>query len=254
MRAHARIVAEADGRGGTRLAVLKSEVPLVLRRTGPAEVHLVGGAAGPLGGDELHLSVEVGPGAGLTLRTVAASIALPARDGAPSRVQVRASVAGHLAWLPEPLVAAAGCRHHVMSIVELDPDASLLWRDELVCGRHGEPGGNATVGTRVTRAGLPLLHHELSVGPDAPGWDGPAVLGGARAAGSLLVVSPGWAGTGPPAAQLLGPDAVLVPLAGPAMLATCTAADAHQVRVQLETVQRVTRTRQPGNSPATRCF
>ncbi|MEN3306173.1 MAG: urease accessory protein [Micromonosporaceae bacterium] len=253
MRAHARIVAEADGSGGTRLVVLASEAPLVLRRTGPEQVHLVGGAAGPLGGDELYLSIEVGAGARLCLRTVAASVALPGRGGAESLSHVDASVAGSLDWLPEPLVAAGGCRHRVLSTVDLDRDASLLWRDELVCGRHGEAPGDATVRTGVTLAGRPLLRHELSVGPAAPGWDGPAVLGGARAVGSLLVVSPSWAGAGKPAAQPLGPDAALLPLAGPAVLASATGADAHQVRVQLDAAQRVTRMRHPGNSPATRC-
>ncbi len=57
MRAVARIVAVADG-GTTRLAVLRGEVPLLPRRTlspGPGmTVHLVGGAAGPLGGDDLR--------------------------------------------------------------------------------------------------------------------------------------------------------------------------------------------------------
>ena len=86
MRATARIVAVADGRGGTRLAVLQGEVPLLPRRTGsagpgPVTVHLVGGAAGPLGGDDLHLAVRVGPGARLRLRSVAATVALPGRGG-----------------------------------------------------------------------------------------------------------------------------------------------------------------------------
>jgi urease accessory protein len=105
----------------------------------------------------------------------------------------------------------------------------------------------------VTLGGRPLLHHELSVGPDAPGWDGPAVLGGARAAGSLVAVVPEWTATGPPGPRLLGPDAALLPLAGPAVLATATGPDAHQVRLHLEAAQRVTRPRQPGNSPAMRC-
>ena len=73
MRAEARIVAESDRRGGTRLAVLRGESPLLLRRTGPrtggaVTVHLVGGAAGPLRGDDLRLDIEVGPGARLARR------------------------------------------------------------------------------------------------------------------------------------------------------------------------------------------
>lgn len=235
MRAAARVVAEAD-RAGTRLTVLHSDVPVVLRRTGPEQVHLVGGAAGPLGGDAARLTVEVGPGAALCLRTVAASVALPGQNGAESRLTVRASVAagGRLAWLPEPLVAAAGCRHEVRCAVTLAEDALLLWRDELVFGRAGEGPGDAAVETVVTRAGRPLLHHRLAVGPSAPGWNGPAVLGGAKATGSLLVVEPAW--TAPPPPRVLGPNAAVLPLAGPAVLATVVAADASQVRRCLDGV------------------
>jgi urease accessory protein len=111
MRACARIVAEAGGRGGTRLAVLRGESPLLPRRTGPraaagaVTVHMVGGAAGPLAGDELRLDVEVGPGARLDVRGVAASLALPGRPGAPaSRLELHARVAAGatLRFLPEP--------------------------------------------------------------------------------------------------------------------------------------------------------
>ncbi len=254
MRAHARIVAEADGTGGTRLPVLASAVPLVLRRTGPDEVHLVGGAAGPLGGDELRLSIEVGPGARLRLRTVAASVALPGPTPSLSTVDVRVAEGGRLDWLPEPLIATVRCRHRVRSTVDIAAGGTLLWRDELVCGRYGEPAGEAAVGTWVTLAGRPLLRQDLSIGPGAPGWDGPAVLGGARVVGSLLVVCPGWVAGGPPPARALGPDAALLPLAGPAVLASATGDDAHRVRARLDAAVAelgVTWPRRPRNSPAT---
>ncbi|HKT02634.1 MAG TPA: urease accessory protein UreD [Rugosimonospora sp.] len=247
MRAHARIVAEPADPEGTRFAVLASQPPLVLRRTGPDEVHLVGGAAGPLGGDDLLLSIEVRAGARLRVRTAAASVALPGRDGSASRLRVCASVAGSLEWLPEPLVAARGCRHRVVSTVELSGDASLRWREELVCGRHAEPAGDATVSTRVMLDGRALLCQELSVGPGAPGWDGPAVLGGARAVGSLLVVCPSWNADGPPGVRVLGPGAALMPLAGPAVLASVTGPDAHEVRRQLDAAAALLAPRDPAS-------
>jgi urease accessory protein len=238
MRATARVVAEPDGRGGTRLAVLRSQAPLVLRRTGPVDVHLVGGAAGPLGGDDLLLTIEVAAGAELRMHTVAASLVLPGPDGAPSRFRVRATVAGdgYLAWLPEPLIAAAGCRHHTESTVDIAPDARLRWREELVCGRSGELPGDARLSTTVSRGAAPLLAQELRVGPEAPGWDGPAILDGAAAAGSLLVVEPAWAAGGPPGARVLGPTAALLALAGPAVLASVTGKDAHEVRTCLDAI------------------
>jgi urease accessory protein len=240
MRATARVAAIAGRDGRTRLAELRGEPPLLLRRTGAStsggvEVHLVGGAAGPLGGDLLRLEIEVGAGATLCLRTVAASIALPGRDGAVSQMRVCASVAagGRLVWLPEPLIAAAGCRHDASSTVELSTGASLVWRDELVCGRHGEATGQARLSTAVRLAGRPLYQHELAVGPTVLGWSGPAVLGGGRAAGSVLLVDPSWT-VDPPASAVLGPTAALMPLSGPAMLATATGADLREVRAQLD--------------------
>jgi urease accessory protein len=233
MRAHALVVAEADGLGATRLARLRGEAPLLLRQTAihaaPATVYVVGGAAGPLGGDDLHLEIQVGQDAALCLRTVAASIALPGRSGAFSRTVVTATVAsgGSLRWLPEQLVAAAGCRHLTLATVHLERGASLIWRDELICGRHGEEPGEATITTSVGYAGRPLLRQSLTIGSGAEGWAGPAVLGGAIATGSLLRVDPG----APPAIPgVLGPTAVRAPLAGPAWLVTATADDAHTLR------------------------
>ena len=53
--ASASIVAVAGPDGVTRLPVLASQVPLALRRT-PDAVYVIGGAAGPIGGD------DAGPG------------------------------------------------------------------------------------------------------------------------------------------------------------------------------------------------
>lgn len=240
MRAYARIVAEADA-GGTRIARLRSEPPLLLRHThttdGVPTVYLVAGAAGPIGGDDLRLEIEVRAGATLRVRAVASSLALPDRSGAVSVSTVVATVAtdATLHWLPEPLVAAAGCRHRALSDVELAPGAALLWREELICGRHGEEPGDATVAMAVRYAGRPLLRQSLTVGPSAPGWAGAGVLGGAKATGSLLWVVAGAPPGSPPGAPpgsptVLGPTAVLVALAGPGSLITATAPDAHTLR------------------------
>jgi len=200
MHAVARVEVEAGG----RFTVLRGAAPLLPRRTGPGEIHFVGGAAGPLGGDRLRIELSVGPSAFLLVRTVAASIALPGPSGDLSRLEVHASVArgGRLVWLPEPLIATARCRHEVLSTVELAEGAELLWREELIGGRMGEPAGDARLWTSVTRAGRPWYVGELSVGPSAPGWAGPAVLGSARAYASVLSTSDG--ATGPGIMELAG--------------------------------------------------
>jgi urease accessory protein len=231
MRAVARIVAEADGRGGTRLAVLRGEPPLLPRRTGGRDeagltVHLVGGAAGPLRGDDLRVEIVVGAGAHLTVRSVAAQLALPGRAGLPaSRFEIRAEVAGTLRWLPEPLIAAAGCDHVTSTRVDVAEGGTLLWREDLVCGRHAEPTGTVRLSTTIRYAGATLYRHDLSVGPDARSA---AVLGDYRAVGALIAV-PGVSGSFPATNR-----AAIMPLAGPGVLATAVGADIRAVRAVLD--------------------
>ncbi|MEV7626657.1 urease accessory protein UreD [Actinoplanes sp. NPDC089786] len=233
MRAAARVVAEADRSGATRLTVLRGESPLLLRRTGPhrpaVTVHLVGGAAGPLRGDDLRLEIEVGPGADLEIRSVAATLLLPGRPAPPSRLHIKASVEGSLRWLPEPTIAAAGCDHHAITEVEVAEGGALLWRDDLVCGRHHEPSGAVRADTTIRYAGRTLYRHRLTVGPDAPGWSGAAVLGQARATGSVIL-----AGTDLPDPYRPAETAAVMPLAGPGVLATVVGADIREVRAALD--------------------
>ncbi len=233
MKACARIVAEPDGRGGTRLTELYGEAPLLPRRTGPAQVHLVGGAAGPLGGDRLRLDVRVCPGASLTVHTVAATLALPGPGLSTLDIHVRVGQGATLRWLPEPLVAAAGCHHRTVSTVELDHGAELVWREEIVAGRFGEEPGELTAALRVRLDGVPLLAQELAVGPGATGWAGAAVLGGARATGSLLVVD----AAPPPVGSGTSPECswATMPLADPAgVITTAVATDARALRTSLD--------------------
>jgi urease accessory protein len=230
--AEAAIVASVDGAGITRLPVLRSQVPLVLRRT-PDAVYLVGGAAGPIGGDLLDLRIDVGAGATLRVRSAAASIALPGPDGLESVLTVTAVVAAGalLEYLPEPVVVAAGARHATVIRVTLAAGASLLLRDELLLGRHGEPGGAARSVLRVDYAGRPLLRQALEVsGTDATSL-GPAVLSGHRAVGNLLRVGPVADGSEANTAGSL--TVAVMPLAGPGILITALADDAVTLRRRL---------------------
>ena len=252
--AAAEIVAVAGGNGVTRLPVLSSQVPLVLRRT-PDAVYVVGGAAGPIGGDELGLRISVGAGAFLRVRTAAASIALPGPDGLESALRVTVDVAAgaRLEYLPEPVVVSAGARHATIIRATLAEGAALLLRDELLLGRHGEAGGAARSVLHVTYAGRPLLRQSLAVsGADSAGL-GPAVLAGHRAVGTLLRVDPtpdarpagpadgiainDLAGAAPEISADAPPDPdvamAVMPLAGPGILVTALANDAVTLRRRL---------------------
>jgi urease accessory protein len=228
--ASASIEAVAGADGTTRLPVLASQVPLVLRRT-PDAVYLVGGAAGPIGGDELSLRIDVGPGAFLRVRTAAASVALPGLDGLESVLRVSVTVAerGRLEYLPEPVVVTAGARHATLVSVTLAAGASLVLRDEVLLGRYGEAGGTARMVSRVSYAGRPLLRQSLSISGTDPASLGPAVLAGHRAVGTLLHVNGSETAEFPPAT----PEVAVMPLAGPGVLVTALAHDAVTLRQRL---------------------
>jgi urease accessory protein len=142
----------------------------VLRRT-PEAVYLVGGVAGPIGGDALELRIDVRDGATLRVRTAAAAVALPGPDGLESTLTVTATVGrgARLEYLPEPLVVTAGARHATILLVTLAEGATLLLRDELILGRHGEPGGSCRTVLRADYAGRPLLRQSLpGTAPSVP--------------------------------------------------------------------------------------
>ncbi|WP_374116166.1 urease accessory protein UreD [Streptomyces sp. CoH27] len=236
VRAHARIVARPDGRGGTVLPVLDGEGPLALRRTrsagGEARVLVVGAMSGPLGGDRLALTASVAEGARLHVGSAAATIALPGQTKAEARYDVRLDVAdgAELRWLPEQLISAGGSDLCVTTHAELTAGARLVLREEQVLGRSGEEPGRLTSRLTVRIAGRTVLDQELACGPGAPGgWDGPAVLAGQRAVGQLVVVRPEFAQE-PVRAQALGECAALMPLAGPAALLGAVAPDALRLR------------------------
>jgi urease accessory protein len=246
IRAHARIGARPDGRGGTALPVLDGDGPLALRRTrgtgDEARVTVVGAMSGPLGGDRFLIEAEVAEGARLRVGSAAATIALPGqgKDLARYETRLRVAAGGALRWEPEPLICARGSDLRVLTRAEVAEGGRLLLREEQVLGRHGEPPGTLT--SRLTlRVGVRLLlDQELACGPGAPGgWDGPAVLGGHRAVGQVLLVGPGFA-THPPEPRLFGGTAAqasraaLVPLPGPAALVTAVAPDALTLRRLLD--------------------
>lgn len=209
---NAAVVAELAG-DRTRCTTLRSAPPISLRDT-PDGVYLVASGAGPVGGDDLALDLDVGCGASLVVRSAAAAMVLPGPSGQPSSLRVRARVSGALWWAPEPTILVAGCDHRAMTTIELAAGATLVWREVVVLGRHDEPTGSILQRLHVDRAGAPLLRTELPAGSRWPGADGPAGTGGALAVTSMLVVG----GEEPPSPG--GVDGAVLALADDAWLVT----------------------------------
>lgn len=234
LRARAAIVTELSARGETILSTLRSDPPLTLRRTGPGQVHLISTAAGPLAGDHLELDIDVASGTSLELRSVAATLVLPGQDG-PSRmiVTARVSPGATLRFTPEPTVLAAGCDHHLLVRLTLAPTASVLWREEIIFGRHGETPGRCHTRFDATIDGTPLLRQQLAIGDPAIDTS-PAVFGTARCTGSTLLAGPAFPPpAGRPPATSIADGVAVLPLAAGGTLVSALATDAVELRRRL---------------------
>lgn len=248
MRARALVSTELiAGRPGvlrTRISRLRSEGavrlrPTIAREAEPwpscrgdvARVCLAAGAAGPMGGDEITVDVDVGTGSTLVLIEASATLLLPGHDDARSVLRVRARVApgATLVWLPEPMIASRAC-HHVNDVtVDLDGDARLFLREELLLGRRGEGCGRLRQKVRVRRDGRAMYAQDLCLGADSTRSS--AVLGEHRAVGSILLVDPDLPRI---QATCLAEDGVLLPLRdSAAVLVQALSRDSIGLRSQL---------------------
>jgi len=165
VKAHAHLSVEWAG-GRSVVRTLRSAAPLTLIPVrGQPRVHLVSSAAGPLGGDELTLTVRVGPHASLTLAGVAATVVLPGPHGETSRttVHIELDEGASIDYLPEPTVVTRRARHEARLVVTLAGDAHLRTRETVVLGRANEPAGELTTALHVTRCGRPVLRQETQV-------------------------------------------------------------------------------------------
>lgn len=169
--------------------VLRSTGAVALRPTRWG-VWMVGAAAHPIGGDELFLRVAVDAAGAAVVRSASATLARRGRGPSVSRIVVRLGPGASLAWDPQPGVAACGADHLSDVRVRLAGGARLRWKDEFVLGRHGEAPGTWTSRLRITYEGKPVLSSSLAAGPAAAGWPSRAVLAGARAVSTLVVVDP----------------------------------------------------------------
>lgn len=200
---------------GHRVILLETRPPVaakILTTPGGPELVLVGAAAGLLEDDRVTIDLTLGPGARLTVRSTAATLAHPCPDGGWTETIVNAAVGpgAVLAWLAEPLVACAGCRHRSRSTIDLGEGAAAVWYEASALGRSGERAGTVELRLDATVEGTPLLRDGLKF-PD--GAESPAVLAGHRHAGSVHLL--GRRASGP-----------FLQLAGPGTTARAVASDA----------------------------
>jgi len=239
MQAVAAVTAELVGQR-VALTRMRSEPPIAIRQTGPARVHVVGTAAGPMAGDDVRLDLVVRAGAELTVCASAATVALRGAPGIerPSQLRVRAVVedGATLRLWPEPTVAAAGCDHVSRSWIDMAADSRVIVREELVGGRSCDlASGRQRSELHVERAGAPVLHQTLTLGPDAT-YSG--ARGIQRCVGTLLIVDPRAGDWDAEVMDFPAPNTVVCALAAAGgWLTTALSADAAQLRSQLDTAR-----------------
>ncbi|MEX0847974.1 MAG: urease accessory protein UreD [Ilumatobacteraceae bacterium] len=180
MHASTELEVGLDAVGASVLRRMHCEVPLVVRvDTGADEltIVIVNGAAGPLGGDELHLSLVVADGARVRVRSVAASMAQPGPTDAWSTTLTRLVVGegAHLDWDLEPTISVCGSRHRARTTLDVAATGSATVAESVWLGRHGQDPGVLALRQRVTEAGRAVLDHEtvLGAGRLGPGAHGP---------------------------------------------------------------------------------
>jgi urease accessory protein len=203
--------------GRSALVGAQGHVPYAARvvpaRPGWVRVVLVQTIAGPLAGDRTTIEVDVGPGAALELVGNAATLALPCAEPARHEVRVRLAAGARLAWLPQPLIVAAGCDLDASLELELAEGAAALTRELVVLGRHGELPGRYRSRLRCELEGRLLLHDEVQLSEQASTASA-AVLDGASAFGSLALLGLRPARSADPEElELAGPGRVVRALA-----------------------------------------
>lgn len=214
---------------------------------GPLEAVLINTAGGMTAGDRLDWSFGVGADAAVALTTQACEKAYRA-DGGVARIRTSARVAngGHFAWLPQETILYDRCALERRLEVDLADGATALIVESVIFGRRamGETVRDARFAdTWRIRAGGRLIHAEnvAFAGDVAAGLGRAAVLGGATALASVLLVSPDAEARLDEVRAVLGPEgaASAWSLRGPGgatsgkLLARLVANDGYDLRQRL---------------------
>lgn len=191
-----RITVAADD-GRTRLRRLFQEGcgKIRLPRGPDCEAVLINSSGGLTGGDRLDWAAEAGPGADLTLTTQACEKVYRARDGeARTAVSLAAGEDARLHWLPQETILFDGGALSRRLEADLARGARLVAAEAVVLGRTAmaETVHRGSLGDRwrIRREGRLVFADDIRLsGALAEIAARPAVLAGARAFASLLLVA-----------------------------------------------------------------
>jgi urease accessory protein len=161
----------------------------VIRADGTgARIGLVATEALLLGGDQIDIEIEVGPGCWLELVETAGTVAYDANGVSSSwTVRIRVGAGGVLLWAGEPFVVSHGANVRRRTVIDLDEGAVACLRETIVLGRTGETGGAIRSHMSVRRSQKTLLEEDLDL-TDIGVRRLPGILGSARVIDSAILL------------------------------------------------------------------
>ncbi len=134
-----------------------------------------------LDGDAVHIEIEVGDGCTLEIEDIGGTVAYPGTSSWQVRAHLGAGA--RLIWRGLPFVVTTEAHARRRTELMLGAGATVLLRETLVLGRHGEVGGAIDSSVTAIGDGGPLLVERL----EADGaWPGPGVLGAHRVVDSVI--------------------------------------------------------------------
>jgi urease accessory protein len=204
------------GAGRTVIRSIRAGQHLAARETGPGVVHLVGTAAGPLGGDEVTVVVQLGPGGRLAVRSAGATIVQPGGSVPDSVLRLHLTIGddAQLDYGCQPTVICHRAEHEAEAVLDLTGSGQVQLLEQVLLGRSNEPGGHWVGRTRLSRDGRPELRHTLR--SDLIAGDGTRVISTLLRSGIAAVP----ATSGRAVAMPLAAGGLLVTATGTEMLAT----------------------------------
>lgn len=181
--------ARVRGTEQTVLTTCEQQPPLKVVRAfpsggGAALVHLHNLSGGVLGGDQLEVVIEVGPGASAQITSTGATRLYRCRQGTPVATQqnkVKVDKNGLLEYLPDALIPFAESRYSQETAIELATGAGLFWWEIVAPGRaaRGELFAYRLLQLRLdlTVNGVMLTQERVRLEPARRALSSPARLG-----------------------------------------------------------------------------
>ncbi|MGR3491818.1 MAG: urease accessory protein UreD [Shimia sp.] len=190
-RAALSVAPASNGARITRLHQAGSAKVMWPRTHAAAEAVVLNTAGGLTGGDRFDVTLDLAPGARLTATTQTAERVYESPgDAAHVTIAAHVGEGAHLSWLPQETILFDGCHLDRRTTIDLAPGATCLALEMLVIGRAAmkEDVQRLHLLDRrtITRQGMPLWQDPLRLTPET--LDHPAMLGGAKAIATLVMV------------------------------------------------------------------